>query len=116
MIQIDESYRPPALEERTAYGITFAQSRNDCVITPSLLDNVVTKNKALPKEAKRDLTVALIALKYTQSNSVCFAMTGRPLGRCRAAVPHSLHAAGRQQVPTFGGFATMKGAFASLPG
>ncbi|HHX71484.1 MAG TPA: phosphoribosylaminoimidazolecarboxamide formyltransferase, partial [Clostridiales bacterium] len=49
VIQIDESYRPPALEERTVYGITFAQSRNDCVITPSLLDNVVTKNKALPK-------------------------------------------------------------------
>jgi phosphoribosylaminoimidazolecarboxamide formyltransferase/IMP cyclohydrolase len=80
VIQIDESYRPPALEERTVYGITFAQSRNDCVITPSLLDNVVTKNKALPKEAKRDLTVALIALKYTQSNSVCFAMDGQTIG------------------------------------
>ena len=80
VIQIDEGYRPPEMEIRTVYGITFEQRRNDCVITPELLSNVVTKSNTLPEEAKRDLTVALIALKYTQSNSVCYAMDGQTIG------------------------------------
>ena len=80
IIKMDESYVPDPIERRTVYGITFEQGRNSCKIDKSLLDNIVTKNRKLPESAKRDLAIALIALKYTQSNSVCYAENGQTIG------------------------------------
>ena len=80
IIKMDESYVPDPLERRTVYGITFEQGRNNCKIDKSLLDNIVTENRELPESAKRDLVIALIALKYTQSNSVCYAENGQTIG------------------------------------
>ncbi|NOZ24289.1 MAG: phosphoribosylaminoimidazolecarboxamide formyltransferase [Planctomycetes bacterium] len=79
-LEIDPAYEPPEMESKDIFGLTLEQKRNDLVITESLLDNVVTKNRNLPDEAKRDLIVATIALKYAQSNSVCFAMDGQVIG------------------------------------
>ena len=78
--EIDPEYEPPAIEHKQVFGVTFEQGRNDCRIDYSLLDNIVTKNKQLSDEAKRDLVVALITLKYTQSNSVCYAVDGQAIG------------------------------------
>ena len=64
---------PAVQEKKQVFGITFEQGRNNFAINKALLENVVTENKNLPEEAKRDLIIALITLKYTQSNSVCFA-------------------------------------------
>ena len=80
IIKMDESYAPDPIERRTVYGITFEQGRNNCKIDKSLLDNIVTENRELPESAKRDLVIALIALKYTQSNSVCYAENGQTIG------------------------------------
>ena len=80
IIKMDESYVPDPIERRTVYGITFEQGRNSCKIDKSLLDNIVTENRELPESAKRDLVIALIALKYTQSNSVCYAENGQTIG------------------------------------
>ena len=80
IIKMDESYVPAPIERRTVYGITFEQGRNNCKIDKSLLDNIVTENRELPESAKRDLVIALIALKYTQSNSVCYAENGQTIG------------------------------------
>ena len=80
VIQIDETYVPAALEHKQVFGITFEQGRNDLDINEQLLANVVTKNKELPAAAKRDLMIALITLKYTQSNSVCYAKDGQAIG------------------------------------
>lgn len=80
IIQINPDYRPVPIEHKDVFGITFEQGRNESVIDNSLLCNVVTKNKAIPEDAKRDLLVALIALKYTQSNSVCYVKDGRTIG------------------------------------
>lgn len=80
IIKIDRDYVPSGSETKQVFGITFRQKRNDCVIDDSCLSNIVTKNKELPPEAKRDLIVALITLKYTQSNSVCFAEGGQSIG------------------------------------
>ena len=80
VIQIDPAYRPAAAETRTVFGVTFEQGRNDCRIDASLLQNLVSENKELPSEAQRDLLVALITLKYTQSNSVCYAYDGTAIG------------------------------------
>lgn len=80
IVQMDERYVPAALETKQVYGITFTQGRNDIAITPACLDNVVTKCKTLPESAVRDLVIALITLKYTQSNSVCFAVDGQAIG------------------------------------
>ena len=80
VVQMDPGYTPAALETRDVFGITFEQGHNDCRIDMSLLDNIVTQNKHLPETAKRDLVVALITLKYTQSNSVCFAVDGQAIG------------------------------------
>jgi phosphoribosylaminoimidazolecarboxamide formyltransferase/IMP cyclohydrolase/phosphoribosylaminoimidazolecarboxamide formyltransferase len=77
---MDESYVPAPIEKRTVYGITFEQGRNDSVIDESLLTNFVTENKTLTESAKRDLLIALITLKYTQSNSVCYAEDGQTIG------------------------------------
>lgn len=80
IIQIDPTYQPEKIEHKDVFGITFEQGRNDLKIDESLLDNVVTKNKNIPEEAKRDLVISLITLKYTQSNSVCFAKDGQAIG------------------------------------
>ena len=80
IIKIDTSYRPAPAERKMVYGITFEQGRNDFKIDAALLDNVVTKNRNFTEEAKRDLVVALITLKYTQSNSVCYAVDGQAIG------------------------------------
>lgn len=80
IIKMDESYVPDPIERRTVYGITFEQGRNNCKIDKSLLYNIVTENRELPESAKRDLVIALIALKYTQSNSVCYAENGQTIG------------------------------------
>ena len=80
IVQIDPSYVPAQQETKDVFGVTFQQGRNDARIDMSLLDNVVTCNKNLPDSARRDLIVALITLKYTQSNSVCYAFDGQAIG------------------------------------
>ncbi|MFR9280255.1 phosphoribosylaminoimidazolecarboxamide formyltransferase [Levyella massiliensis] len=80
IIQIDSAYEPPVAESKEVFGIRFTQKRNDARFTTESLNEIVTKNKALPESAKRDLLVALITLKYTQSNSVCFAVDGQAIG------------------------------------
>ncbi len=80
IVKIDANYVPAEKETKQVFGITFEQGRNNFKIDYALLDNVVTANKNLPDSAKRDLIVALITLKYTQSNSVCFAMDGQAIG------------------------------------
>lgn len=80
VIQIDESYVPAPIETKEVYGITFEQGRNEFAINESLLENIVTDKKDIPESAKQDLLVALITLKYTQSNSVCYAYGGQTIG------------------------------------
>ncbi len=80
VVQIDESYVPAPQETKDVFGITFEQGRNNFKIGSHLLENVVTAGKELPAAAQRDLIVALITLKYTQSNSVCYAMNGQAIG------------------------------------
>ncbi len=80
IIQIDENYIPAAIERRQIYGITFEQGRNELKFDDSLFENIVTETKDLPENAKRDLLIALITLKYTQSNSVCYAKDGQAIG------------------------------------
>ncbi len=80
IVQIDPDYVPAATELKQVYGITFEQGRNDIALDESLLTNIVTKEKDLPEAAKRDLILSLITLKYTQSNSVCFAVDGQAIG------------------------------------
>lgn len=80
IVEIDPGYVPQKRERKQVFGITFEQGRNDYKIDKSLLENIVTKNKEMPSEAKRDLVVALITLKYTQSNSVCYAIDGQAIG------------------------------------
>ncbi len=80
VIQIDENYEPEAIERKQVFGIVFEQGRNELDINKELLANVVTKNKEIPDEAKRDLMISLITLKYTQSNSVCYAKDGQAIG------------------------------------
>ena len=80
IVQIDENYVPAALEHKQVYGITFEQGRNNFEINRELLSNIVTANKDMPESAVRDLIVALITLKYTQSNSVCYAVDGQAIG------------------------------------
>ena len=80
IVKIDPNYIPEEQEEKQVYGITFRQGRNNFKIDRELLSNVVTKNKNLPESAIRDLIVALITLKYTQSNSVCCAVDGQAIG------------------------------------
>lgn len=74
---MDPSYEPDLIEQKTIFGLTLEQRRNDAKITPELFSNIVTANKNLTADAVRDLIVATIALKYTQSNSVCYARDGQ---------------------------------------
>ncbi len=80
IIQIDPSYRPRELERKEVFGITFEQGRNELVIDEHFFENIVTENKDLPESAKIDLAIAMITLKYTQSNSVCYAKGGQAIG------------------------------------
>ena len=80
IVKIDPDYVPEHLERKQVYGITFEQGRNNFEINKELLSNIVTENKNLPEDAVRDLIIALITLKYTQSNSVCYAYQGQAIG------------------------------------
>lgn len=80
ILEIDPSYEPALSEQRTIFGVTFEQNRNDSLFSVDGPWNIVTKNKELPERARLDLTVALITLKYTQSNSVCYALDGQAIG------------------------------------
>ena len=80
VIEIDPDYEPNPIEHKEVFGITFEQGRNELVIDDELLANVVTDNKEIPEDAKIDLAIALITLKYTQSNSVCYAKGGQAIG------------------------------------
>ena len=80
IVKIDPDYVPAPVEHKDVYGITFEQGRNNFKIDKALLENIVTENKDLPEEAVRDLIIALITLKYTQSNSVCYAYQGQAIG------------------------------------
>lgn len=80
IIEIDKDYVPEPLERKQVFGITFEQGRNELSIGPDFFSDVVTKNKDLPDDAKRDLAVSMITLKYTQSNSVCFVKGGQAIG------------------------------------
>ena len=80
VVEIDANYEPAPIEHKDVFGITFEQGRNALKIDESSLENIVTENKDLPDSAKRDLVIALIALKYTQSNSVCYAKDGQTIG------------------------------------
>ena len=80
VVAIDPGYVPDAQERKQIFGITFEQGRNNFKIGEHLLENIVTENKELPESAKIDLIISLITLKYTQSNSVCFAYDGQAIG------------------------------------
>jgi len=80
IIEIDENFVPDAIEQKQVYGITFEQGRNEFKIDRALLSNIVTDNKEIPEDAVRDLIISLITLKYTQSNSVCYAKDGQAIG------------------------------------
>ena len=80
VIQIDPAYVPAPIEKKQVFGITFEQGRNELNIDDKFFDNIVTENKELTEEAKRDLAISMIALKYTQSNSVCYVKDGQAIG------------------------------------
>lgn len=80
VIEVDADYEPAPIERKQVFGVTFEQGRNNLVIDNELLSNVVTENKEIPDMAKLDLVIALITLKYTQSNSVCYAKDGQAIG------------------------------------
>ena len=111
IVQIDPAYVPAPQETKDVFGVTFQQGRNEFKIGARLLENVVTSNKDLPEEAKRDLIVALITLKYTQSNSVCYAVDGR-----RTAEPDPLYPSGRFQGGHLASAPAPEGTLPALPG
>lgn len=80
ILQIDPAYQPAEIERKQVFGVTFEQGRNELVINNAMLENVVTQNKDLTDAQKRDLVIALITLKYTQSNSVCYVKDGQAIG------------------------------------
>ncbi|MBQ8278449.1 MAG: phosphoribosylaminoimidazolecarboxamide formyltransferase [Roseburia sp.] len=80
VIEIDPNYVPAPIERKEVFGITFEQGRNELVIDENFFNNIVTENKELPEQAKIDLTIAMITLKYTQSNSVCYVKGGQAIG------------------------------------
>ncbi len=80
VIQIDENYVPAPVEQKDVFGVTFEQARNDVEISDNVFDNIPTKNKEIPRNAKDDLMVSMIVLKYTQSNSVCYVKDGQTIG------------------------------------
>ncbi|MFI3207218.1 MAG: phosphoribosylaminoimidazolecarboxamide formyltransferase [Clostridia bacterium] len=80
VVQIDENYVPAPIENKDIFGITFEQGRNELVISDEMFNNIVTNNKELTENAKRDMIISLITLKYTQSNSVCYVKDGQAIG------------------------------------
>ena len=80
IIQIDPAYRPAPVEHKEVFGVTFEQGRNEIKLNEDVLKNIVTKNKELPQQAKNDMLISLITLKYTQSNSVCYVKDGQAIG------------------------------------
>lgn len=80
VVKIDPEYRPAPVEHKDVFGVTFEQGRNELVIDGTLLENIVTENRMIPEGARRDLLISLITLKYTQSNSVCYARDGQVIG------------------------------------
>ncbi|MBN2852167.1 MAG: phosphoribosylaminoimidazolecarboxamide formyltransferase [Clostridia bacterium] len=90
VVQIDENYEPTGIEKRSIFGIIFEQDRNDYIPEISEMDNIVTDNKELPEEIKIDLLVAIVTLKFTQSNSVCFVYDGQVIG-CGAGQQSRIH-------------------------
>ena len=80
VVEVDPDYVPEARERKQVFGVTFEQGRNNFRIDRELLQNIVTARKELPESAVRDLIVSLITLKYTQSNSVCYAVDGQAIG------------------------------------
>ena len=80
IIKIDPEYKPEPIERKQVFGVTFEQGRNEFIIDKELLTNVVTENKEIPESAKIDMIIALITLKYTQSNSVCYVKNGQAIG------------------------------------
>ncbi len=80
IIEIDKDYKPDPIEHKQVFGITFEQGRNELKIDENLFANVVTQKKEIPEQAKMDLSIAMITLKYTQSNSVCYAKDGQAIG------------------------------------
>ena len=80
IIKVDKNYTPKQSERKEVFGVTFEQGRNDIRINEDMLKNIVTENKAMSEEAKRDLIISLITLKYTQSNSVCYVKDGQAIG------------------------------------
>ena len=80
MVKIDPDYTPAPIERRNIFGITFEQGYNDLSISEAMLENIVTQNKNLPQQARHDMLLSLITLKYTQSNSVCYVKDGQTLG------------------------------------
>ena len=80
VVEMDPDYEPSPIERRTIYGITFEQGYNSLDISEELLRNIVTENKDLPLQARHDMLLALLTLKYTQSNSVCYVKDGQTLG------------------------------------
>ena len=94
IVKIDKDYVPAEIEHKEVFGITFEQGRNNFKIDKALLENIVTKNKEIPEDKKIDLIIALITLKYTQSNSVSYAYDGQ---WCRSAVKNSLYPSCRKQ-------------------
>ena len=80
VIEIDPAYEPAPIEHKDVFGITFEQGRNELNIDDKFFDNIVTENKELTEEAKRDLAISMITLKYTQSNSVCYVKDGQAIG------------------------------------
>ncbi len=80
VVKIDKNFIPDVTEHKQVFGITFEQGRNNFVIDKELLSDIVTENKDLNDDAKRDLIISLITLKYTQSNSVCYVVDGQAIG------------------------------------
>ena len=80
VVRMDPGWEPPLLERRDVFGVTFEQRRNDAAVDPAVFDRPVTRLRDIPEAARRDLTLALLVLKYTQSNSVCTARGGQTLG------------------------------------
>ena len=90
IIEMDFNYEPEEFEKREVYGITFEQKRNDVIANADMLNNIVTTNKEIPDNAKQDLILAMITLKYTQSNSVCYTYGGQVIG-CGAGQQSRIH-------------------------
>jgi phosphoribosylaminoimidazolecarboxamide formyltransferase/IMP cyclohydrolase len=80
IVEIDPAYEPPEIETKLIYGVEFVQHKNSIIPGNKDLENIVTKNKSMPEEAKRDLILAMLTLKYTQSNSVCYVCNGQVIG------------------------------------